>query len=581
MNPLPRLRPVHCVCAWSRRGANRTGAGRLGAPDALVCSRRWMATVLGAALLAGTLGVALPAAGAQSRPVDTVVIANGWSAADSAVASAVAAARSSAASPAVVLYSTAKDLSPRTRGFIESRNPRSVVLVGGTEALSANVASAVQSLTGSAPERITGGDRYETAANAVPPTASVFIVANGHSSADTGVAAALAAVTRDAAVLLSSATSLTDVTERVIAERGPRQVIFVGGIEVLARSLADRVRELAPSVPPVSRRSGISRTETAAAAAPDWTKTLVIANGWSPADTGVAAALAAVTSGAAVLYSQRNALTDPTADRIAELQPNVVVLVGGAKALGTALHRQIHCLAPGVEMRRISGSDRIDTAARAAEGTQSAIDFDFDCGEGGGGGGGSGGGGGGSSGGGGSETPSGTPYSDPTLASQYHDPEPYPGASPIHDLALKAPNIGAAAYNPALWDWTNRVWKLNSDKTTTDVTAGVGDSETNFCLHVGVPAGDPCDWHLNWALYTCQQIAAGTTKEALTKAVLDMMTWVSGRPNGTERRVRVAVAAGVRTCTVSPQSAPVASIWDFDAADNSSHWSAEVASRES
>ena len=205
------------------------------------------------------------------------------------------------------------------------------------------------------------------------------------------------------------------------------------------------------------------------------------------------------------------------------------------------------------------------------------------CGGEGGGGGGSGGGGGGGSGGGGGggNTSHNSAYNNPTLASQYHDPEPYPGANPVHDLTLKAPAIVGAAYNPDLYGWTNRVWKLNGDNTKTNVTTGIGDSETSFCLHVGAPTGDPCDWHINWALYACQQMAAGVTKTAFTKTVLDMMTWVSGRPNGTERRVRASIAAGVRTCAISPQSAPVASIWDFDASDPASYWRTQVASKES
>ena len=329
------------------------------------------------AVLALFAGMLAPAASAQTRSIGTVVIANGWSPADSAVASALAALESDSLSDAVVLYASSDELTTRTASFIRDRQPSAVILVGGTAALSTAVQDEVAALVGGAAvRRIEGTDRFDTAAKAVPSNATTFIVANGRSAADTGVAAALAATRSNAAVLLANADSLTEPTERIIRERQPSQVEFVGGTVVLAASLADRVRELSPSVQRVPRHSGASRTDTAAAAAPNTSTTLVIANGWSPADMGVAAAYAAITVGGAVLYSQRSALTAPTERRIEELRPRAIVLVGGSAALDTSLHARLRALAPAAALHRISGSDRIDTAARAAAGTLTAIGTD-------------------------------------------------------------------------------------------------------------------------------------------------------------------------------------------------------------
>lgn len=82
---------------------------------------------------------------------------------------------------------------------------------------------------------------------------------------------------------------------------------------------------------------------------------------------GVAAAYAAITSDAAVLYSETNALTTPTENRIRALAPRAIVLVGGSAALDTSLHARLRTLAPAATIHRISGSDRIDTAVRAAD----------------------------------------------------------------------------------------------------------------------------------------------------------------------------------------------------------------------
>ena len=352
--------------------------------------RRAMIAVLASVALVAPLA---PNASAQTSSVGTVVIANGWSSADSAVASVRAALEGSGSASAAVLYATSGELTSRTAGFISNYKPAKAILVGGAKALSAAVADEVAGLMGGeAPTRISGSDRFDTAAKAAPSSASTIVVANGYSAADTGVAAALAAVTPNAAVLLATASSLTAPTEEVIADRQPTSVVFVGGTSVLSESLEARVRELAPSVTSVPRHSGRTRSHTAADAAPDTATTVVIANGYSAADSGVAAALAATTGNAAVLYATATSLTAPTAIRISDLQPRAVILVGGTTALGSVMHRSIHCRTPGATISRVSGSDRIDTAVRAASGVMTAIDTSFDCGAGGGGGGGGGGG---------------------------------------------------------------------------------------------------------------------------------------------------------------------------------------------
>lgn len=330
------------------------------------------------AALALAAAVLTPAASAQVRTIGTVVVANGWSSADSAVASALAALESGPRSDAVVLYSSKSNLTTRTANFIEDHQPSEVILIGGTAALTAAVQAQVVALvpTSTRVRRIEGTDRFDTAAKAVPSSATTYIVANGYSAADTGVAAAVAATRSDAAVLLANVNSLTAPTERIIRDQPPLAVEFVGGTAVLSAAVLERVRELAPSIPTIPRHAGPSRTDTAAAAAPNRSTTVVIANGWSPADMGVAAAYAAITSNAAVLYSQTRSLTTATERRIQQLLPNTIVLVGGSAALDTSLHARLHTLAPAAAIKRISGTDRIDTAVRAADGTLSDVATD-------------------------------------------------------------------------------------------------------------------------------------------------------------------------------------------------------------
>ncbi|MYA83754.1 MAG: hypothetical protein F4Y15_13780, partial [Acidimicrobiales bacterium] len=98
--------------------------------------RRLRGGMLVLAVLALFTALLAPIASAQSRSIGTVVIANGWSSADSAVASALAALESDNLSDAVVLYARRDELTTRTASFIRNRQPSAVILVGGTAALS-------------------------------------------------------------------------------------------------------------------------------------------------------------------------------------------------------------------------------------------------------------------------------------------------------------------------------------------------------------------------------------------------------------------------------------------------------------
>ena len=64
-----------------------------------------------------------PAASAQSRTIGTVVIANGWSSADSAVAASLAALKSTDTSDAVALYSETSSLTSFTETRIRQQQP--------------------------------------------------------------------------------------------------------------------------------------------------------------------------------------------------------------------------------------------------------------------------------------------------------------------------------------------------------------------------------------------------------------------------------------------------------------------------
>ncbi|WP_419944990.1 cadherin domain-containing protein [Candidatus Poriferisodalis sp.] len=311
--------------------------------------------------------------------VGVFVLANGWSSADVGVASVLAARLDGG----VVAYTAGDVLSAGTAVLLGDVLPAEVLIVGGTAAVSRDVRSGVRGVSpGSGVERVMGAGRAETAAAAarrVLGDASgvggvTVVLANGWSSSDVGVAAALAARTPRSAVLYTQRGWLPEASAGVLRGYGVSRVVVVGGSAAVGVVVEGQVAAAAGGAL-VSRLTGADRVETAAAAArrvlgdpgAAGGVTVVVANGWSPPDVGVAAAFAAATGGAAVAYTSPGSLPEATAALIRDYRPARVVVVGGRAAVADAVRAEIAGLVPaGAEVRRVTGSTRIDTAARAA-----------------------------------------------------------------------------------------------------------------------------------------------------------------------------------------------------------------------
>ncbi len=316
----------------------------------------------------------------QADPTNAVVyLANGWSPADIGVAS-VLAARIPAAT---VAFTSAESLSANTMRLIRELRPARVVAVGGTLAVSAQALTAVRSASeGIDTDRVSGGNRALTAAAAarrVLGDASAagdvtLVVANGWSPSDVGVAAALAARTPGAVVAFTATHELSAATAELLDEYRVGRVIVIGGTAAVSESVQAAIAAAAVDAT-TDRVSGGDRALTAAAAArrvlgdasAAGSVTLVVANGWSPPDVGVAAALAARTPGAAVAFTAAHELSGATAELLAEYRPDRVVIIGGTSAVSDAVRDAIAAAVPvDAEIERIAGMTRIDTAAASA-----------------------------------------------------------------------------------------------------------------------------------------------------------------------------------------------------------------------
>ena len=215
------------------------------------------------------------------------------------------------------------------------------------------------------------------AASAAPDAESginrgrALVVALESSLPDAGVAAALvAAGAADAVVLASGPTSLGDAAAAVVSRHAPEMLLIVGGTAALS---ADIEAELSTAAPGASleRLAGDDRVATSVIAArralgAKRGKTIVIANGWSAADVGVAAALVASGGADVVLYGASDGLAASSTELLDAQRPDSIVIVGGTAALSDDFSAAAATAAGGASVQRLGGATRVHTAALVA-----------------------------------------------------------------------------------------------------------------------------------------------------------------------------------------------------------------------
>ena len=95
---------------------------------------------------------------------------------------------------------------------------------------------------------------------------ATFVVANGWSAADVGVASVLAARTDGAVVVYTAGHALSAETAALLREASPAQVLIVGGTAAVSREIRTQIRSASPDSR-IARVTGVDRAGTAAATA--------------------------------------------------------------------------------------------------------------------------------------------------------------------------------------------------------------------------------------------------------------------------------------------------------------------------
>lgn len=218
------------------------------------------------------------------------------------------------------------------------------------------------------PERISGGDRYETAARvsasrfAAP--APVAYVVTGTKFPD-ALAAGVAAGVERGPVLLTAPTSLPPATSAELDRLRPARIVVVGGPGSVSDAVVAQLRT--KTTGGVTRVEGPDRFATAAAVARhafDAPTTAYVASGETFPDA-LAGVPAAVGDGAPLLLVTATTVPAATAQYLAEHRVGTIVILGGPGTVGAAVEQQLRSRASAVA--RVAGDDRFATSAAVSQ----------------------------------------------------------------------------------------------------------------------------------------------------------------------------------------------------------------------
>lgn len=218
-------------------------------------------------------------------------------------------------------------------------------------------------------ERIAGADRYATAAAAAargwPTGAATVHVVSGASWAD-ALAAGPAAAADGAPLLLVRPDEVPRATADALAVLRPSEVVVHGGVAAVGDAVPTWIAAAAPGAE-VRRLEGAERAATAAAVAiagwPDGASTVVVASGADWVDALAAAPVAAAAT-APLLLVGAGEVPPATAAALDALDPDRVVVAGGAALVGEQVLAQL--AGGGAAVERVAGPDRWSTAAALA-----------------------------------------------------------------------------------------------------------------------------------------------------------------------------------------------------------------------
>jgi putative cell wall-binding protein len=167
-------------------------------------------------------------------------------------------------------------------------------------------------------------------------------------------------------VLLTGSDHMPSSVLDELVRLAPQRILLLGGTAAITDDVLDTVERATGLA--VERIAGSSRYDTAAAAAMaafgNPVDRVYVATGTGFADA-LAGGAAAAAHGSPVLLVQPDRVPAATAEALAALSPDEVVVLGGTDAIGDAVADQLGDLT-GASVTRLAGDDRYATAAAVA-----------------------------------------------------------------------------------------------------------------------------------------------------------------------------------------------------------------------
>lgn len=261
---------------------------------------------------------------------------------------------------APILLTGREGLSADVVAELTRLHPTTVVLLGGTGALSAQVGDDLAALGIADVQRYAGADRFATSrliAEAVLARSGAdeaYLALGAHPSPAGGwpdaVAVAGLAASHGRPVLLTAAEALPAPTAELVAARALRRVTVVGGTAAVPDAVADALRAAGPQV---DRLAGESRFATSLAVAQRAAeegpspRSIWLATGAAYADALAAGPAVAADGGVLLLVGGGSLAEQPAHDWLATRVPEVarLAIVGGSAAVSAELEAEVRAMA--------------------------------------------------------------------------------------------------------------------------------------------------------------------------------------------------------------------------------------------
>ena len=258
---------------------------------------------------------------------------------------ALAGGAAAAATDGPVLLTDKARLPQATSDELARLRPARIAVLGGASAVSDAVLAELRALTTGEVTRLSGPDRYATAA-AISAATFTPGVRNVHVTTGTGFADALAAGpaagAQDSPVLLVAPGALPAATAQELTRLKPQQITVVGGATAVWPAVETALKQHGP----VTRVFGPDRWSTSAAvsrAAFAATAPVVhLATGLAFPDALAGGPVAALAPGPLLLVP-KDCVPAPVQAEIDRLSPDRVVILGGTGAVGTGVERLTAC----------------------------------------------------------------------------------------------------------------------------------------------------------------------------------------------------------------------------------------------